>query len=214
MFSAWKRNNPQTYDCCPCVFGFLGLPDKKVQELKKHFDNWKTGLGETDIASVFEEVYPDYDFEFTRSPKLSDPDRENNLNAIIKAMETKIPEGSATVGGVQWCGGPSPTATCGAPVDAWRPRHCFLIGKDSDNQLYLADVQAALVYTGTQQIKDWLMNPPGSGVGSGIQTEYLWILNSACRRLPCASDARLLDKPLKVTHPQASAQGAGDMEID
>ena len=217
MFDTWQRNNPELNDCCPCVFGFLGLPEKTVQNLKRYFETWRKGMGESEIEGVFRLGHPDYDFQFVRSPELANPGREEKLDAIIKGIDDYVPVGRATVGGIQWCGGPG-MAECSGPEDLWRPRHCFLIGKNEDGILYLADVQSEEVYTGINGIKGWLMHPPGMSIGSGGQTEYLWILHSSCKRKPCARDSGLLGNPLTVVHPyseeQASARGQASMEID
>ena len=228
MFEEWKRKYPLKEDCCPCVFSFLGLPEHAVLELKVEFQNWVTGMTGEDIQNVFKSKYEGYEFKFERSPILSGINREKSLEDIIHSLKKTIPIGSATVGGVQWCGGSDNSRTCPTSAADWAPRHCFLIGNDQKYGLYFADVQQVKVYTGEEEIMKWLMEPPDTnGVAiPGMQTEFLWILTSGL------IDSTTLkpdwSNPLRVIHPVAraaaqdaeraaardAALGVADMEID
>jgi hypothetical protein len=232
MFEEWKRKSPLKEDCCPCVFSFLGLPDNAVLELKVKFENWVKGMTGEEIQNVFKSNYSGYDFKFERSPILSGINREKSLDDIIHSLKKTIPIGSATVGGVQWCGGSDNSRTCPTSAADWAPRHCFLIGNDQKYGLYFADVQQGKVYTGKKEIMKWLMEPPDTnGVAiPGMQTEFLWILTSGL------IDSTTLkpdwSNPLRVVHPVAqdaaraaaraaardaardAALGVADMEID
>ena len=228
MFEEWKRKYPLKEDCCPCVFSFLGLPEHAVLELKVEFQNWVTGMTGEDIQNVFKSKYEGYEFKFERSPILSGINREKSLEDIIHSLKKTIPIGSATVGGVQWCGGSDNSRTCPTSAADWAPRHCFLIGNDQKYGLYFADVQQVKVYTGEEEIMKWLMEPPDTnGVAiPGMQTEFLWILTSGL------IDSTTLkpdwSNPLRVIHPAAqdaaqdaaraasrdAALGVADMEID
>ena len=210
MFEEWKRKYPLKEDCCPCVFSFLGLPEHAVLELKVEFQNWVTGMTGEDIQNVFKSKYEGYEFEFERSPILSGINREKSLEDIIHSLKKTIPIGSATVGGVQWCGGSAQSPTCPtSTVSPWAPRHCFLIGNDQKYGLYFADVQQVKVYTGEEEIMKWLMEPPDTnGVAiPGMQTEFLWILTSG---LIDSADKPDWSNPLRVVHPvaEAAAQAA------
>ena len=222
IFKNWKRKFPMKNDCCPCVFSFLGLPDYEVLQLKAQFQNWSKGMEVVDIENVFKSTNSDYDFKFGKSNQnLSGPDRNKKLDTAMTWLKKNIPKGAATVGGIQSCGGSTQSPACPtSAVSPWAPRHCFLIGNDESQGLYLADVQAEKVYIGNQEIKKWLMNPPNKDgdVNQDMQTEFLWILLSGRKNKGKPTD---WDKPLKVIHPtvaQAASRdaelGVADMEID
>ena len=218
MFKNWKRKFPMKNDCCPCVFSFLGLPDYEVLQLKAQFQSWSKGMEVVDIENVFKSTNSDYDFKFGKSNQnLSGPDRKKKLDTAMTWLKKNIPKGAATVGGIQWCGGSIQSSTC--PTSAyspWAARHCFLIGNDESQGLYLADVQAEKVYVGNQEIKKWLMNPPNKdgGANQDMQTEFLWILLSGRKDSTGNPD---WSEPLRVIHPDAAQDaelGVADMEID
>jgi len=231
MFEEWKRKSPLKEDCCPCVFSFLGLPEHAVLELKVKFQNWVKGMTGEEIQNVFKSKYSGYEFKFERSDILSGINRKKSLEDIIKRLKENIPIGSATVGGVQWCGGSDNSRTCPTSEADWAPRHCFLIGNDQKYGLYFADVQQGKVYTGKEEIMTWLMEPPdNNGVAiPGMETEFLWILTSGLIDITGNPD---WSNPLRVIHPVAqdaaqdaaraaaqdaardAALGVADMEID
>jgi hypothetical protein len=222
IFKNWKRKFPMKNDCCPCVFSFLGLPDYEVLQLKAQFQNWSKGMDVVDIENVFKNTNSDYDFKFGKSNQnLSGPDRKRKLDTAIAWLKKNIPKGAATVGGIQWCGGSIQSSTCPTSASSpWAARHCFLIGNDESQGLYVADVQAEKVYAGNQEVKKWLMNPPNQdvGVNQDMQTELLWILLSGRKDGKGNTD---WGNPLRVIHPAAAqdaakdeAQGVANMEID
>ena len=129
--------NPHTFpnDCCPCVFKLLGAPEEVLLQLFQYQDFNKRGMMTQEITDFYENIDPDYKYEFFSIIK------PYNILGWVKKIFGNITPGYATLGGIERANG---------------SKHCIVFAKDESHKIYLFDPQNNHYRKGKEEIEDYL----------------------------------------------------------